>query len=270
MPKRPTFRSMTDLDLDHWKDYDDILTDSLWLISDRDRSGAHNAGYWGNFVPQIPHQLLRRYTRAGEWVLDPFLGSGTTLLECRRLGRHGLGFDLNPDAIATARDNLARDEDHTAGTATLHVEQADATTLDLDRILAHTGPRGVQFVLLHPPYHDIIAFSDDEADLSTLVHLGDFLERYRQAARRSVDALESGRMCAVVIGDKYEQGTWIPLGFRVMQQMSELGLQLKSIIVKNYNRTAGKRTTERLWRYRALAGGFYVFKHEYIFLFRKP
>jgi hypothetical protein len=44
---------------------------------------------------------------------------------------------------------------------------------------------------------------------------------------------------------------------------------LKSIIVKNFDETRGKRKQTSLWRYRALAGGFYVFKHEYIFLFRK-
>ncbi len=45
--------------------------------------------------------------------------------------------------------------------------------------------------------------------------------------------------------------------------------KLKSIIVKNFDETKGKMTQKELWRYRALAGGFYIFKHEYIFLFQK-
>ncbi len=86
---------INDLNLNRWKEYDDIITDSLWIFDKRDTSGMHKAGYWGNFIPQIPNQLLRRYTKKGEWVLDPFLGSGTTLIECKRLGRNGVGVELN-------------------------------------------------------------------------------------------------------------------------------------------------------------------------------
>ena len=45
--------------------------------------------------------------------------------------------------------------------------------------------------------------------------------------------------------------------------------KLKSIIVKNFEGTTGKRGQDKLWRYRALMGGFYIFKHEYILLFQK-
>ena len=51
---------INDLNLNRWKEYDDIITDSLWIMDKRDNSGAHNAGYWGNFIPQIPNQFLKR------------------------------------------------------------------------------------------------------------------------------------------------------------------------------------------------------------------
>lgn len=51
--------------------------------------------------------------------------------------------------------------------------------------------------------------------------------------------------------------------------LSEGNLKLKSLIVKNIANNRAKRNLERLWRYCALGGGFYVFKHEYITLFRK-
>jgi len=47
------------------------------------------------------------------------------------------------------------------------------------------------------------------------------------------------------------------------------GFSLKSIIVKNFDDTTAKRNQKELWRYRALVGGFYIFKHEYIFLLEK-
>ncbi len=51
--------------------------------------------------------------------------------------------------------------------------------------------------------------------------------------------------------------------------MQQQGYTLKSIIVKNFDETRAKREQKELWRYRALVGGFYVFKHEYILLFRR-
>ena len=101
---------INDLNLNRWKEYKDILTDSLWILDKRDNSGAHNASYWGNFIPQIPNQFLRRYTKQGEWVLDPFLGSGTTLIECKRLGRNGIGVELLPEVVAIANKNIDSEE----------------------------------------------------------------------------------------------------------------------------------------------------------------
>ena len=77
--------AFNDLDLKKWKELDDIETDSLWLFDKRDNSGKHNGFYHGNFIPQVPRQLIKRYTKKGEFVLDPFLGSGTTAFECETL-----------------------------------------------------------------------------------------------------------------------------------------------------------------------------------------
>ena len=52
-----------DINPKEWKSYDDIKTDSLWIIDRRDKSGLHSNDYYGNFVPQIPYQLLMRYTK---------------------------------------------------------------------------------------------------------------------------------------------------------------------------------------------------------------
>ncbi len=60
---------INDLNLKNWKEYDDILTDSLWVMGERDKSGAHNGSYHGNFIPQIPNQLMRRFTKKGDVVL---------------------------------------------------------------------------------------------------------------------------------------------------------------------------------------------------------
>jgi len=48
----------SDIDLSRWKDYDDVILDSLWLLGPRDKTGPHVGDYWGNFIPQIPYQVL--------------------------------------------------------------------------------------------------------------------------------------------------------------------------------------------------------------------
>lgn len=72
----------------------DINVDSLWLIGPRAKGGKRENNYHGNFVPQIPDQMIRRYTKKNGIVLDMFMGSGTTLFEAETLGRSYIGFDI--------------------------------------------------------------------------------------------------------------------------------------------------------------------------------
>ena len=77
-PAKPA--PFSDIDLNQWRSYSDVITDSLWLLGARDRSSVHSAEYWGNFVPQIPHQVIRRFTKRGQ--------TGPNLL-CARVGELG-------------------------------------------------------------------------------------------------------------------------------------------------------------------------------------
>lgn len=259
--------AINDINLNRWKEYGDILTDSLWLFDRRDASGAHRAGYWGNFVPQIPHQLMRRYTRRGDLVIDPFAGSGTTLIEGRRLGRHAIGVELQAEVVEQTRATLAAEPDRHGSVCALEV--GDSTAFDWRAALGRYGRRSAQLAILHPPYFDIIRFSDDPRDLANAPSVDLFLDRLGDTVSCAAEALDRGRYLALVIGDKYSRGDWIPLGFMAMNVVLRCGFSLKSIVVKNFEDTTGKRNQKELWRYRALAGGFYVFKHEYIFLFKK-
>ena len=258
---------INDLNLNRWKEYPDIITDSLWIFNKRDTSGEHKANYWGNFIPQIPNQLLRRYTKKGECVLDPFLGSGTTLIECKRLGRNGIGVELNKQVANTAKKNINKEKNPFK--VTTEIFDGNSSTFSFRNELKNMGINSVQFVIMHPPYWDIIKFSEKKCDLSNAKSTEEFLDLFGKIADNVKSVLDKGRYCAVVIGDKYSSGEWIPLGFYVMQEMMKGGFKLKSTIVKNFDQTTAKRNQKELWRYRALAGGFYIFKHEYIFLFKK-
>lgn len=262
--KTPTF---SDINLCRWQEYDELWTDSLWNIERRDRSGQHSGHYWGNFVPQIPHQLMRRFSKAGDWVLDPFLGSGTTLIEARRLGRNALGVELQ-ESVAQETWARVQREDNPHKVQSV-VRQGDSSSVDFRSLLDQHQIPSVQLAVLHPPYHDIIRFSDRPECLSNQNDVQAFVDGFTRVVAGVSKVLQKKRYLAVVIGDKYAGSEWVPLGFLTMQRILELDFNLKSIIVKNFEETLGKRSQRELWRYRALAGGFYVFKHEYVFLFQK-
>lgn len=159
---------INDLDLKKWKEYDDVLTDSLWILGNRDNSGVHNNAYHGNFIPQIPNQLIRRFTKKGDVVLDPFLGHGTTLIESKRLGRHGIGIELIPEVANIARRNVG-EELSINGDVTSEIVVADSAAENAKRevsdCLKKIRKEKVHLIVLHPPYHDIIKFSDRKNDL---------------------------------------------------------------------------------------------------------
>lgn len=254
----------TDLVLKDWRDNDDILTDSLWNFERRETYGSsgHLSGneFHGNYVPQIAYQLISRFTKAGEWVFDPFLGSGTSLIEAMRLGRHGCGSDISQESID--RFNLIIAEESNPHNMIMDVQCEDA------RSTCAYPANKMHLAILHPPYHNIVKFSESNLDMCN-VSYPSFLSGMTNVFKGCNTVLESQRFMALIIGDKYENGELTPIGFDLMNLALQEGFKLKSIVVKNFGETKAKGKNTNLWRYRALAGGFYVFRHEYIYIFQK-
>ena len=259
-------KTINDLIMDNWKEYDDIITDSLWIIEKRDKSGNHKGDYHGNFIPQIPNQLLRRYTKENDWVLDPFLGSGTTLIESKRLNRNAIGIDIDPGILEIAKERATSEP----GSSHLEFINGDSKSFDLTDTLKKNNIDKVNFIIMHPPYWDIIKFNDNKDNIANTESLSEFMDAFSDIVDNTSRFLEDERYLAIVIGDIYKKGEWIPLNSHITQLMLNKNFKLKSVIVKNISETKGKQNQKAIWRYRALLGGFYVFNHEYILLFQKP
>lgn len=256
MPKFNDF----DLTGENWKKLEDIMTDSLWVINEREKWWKHSNFYHGNFIPQIPNQLIKRYSKKWDYVLDPFLGSATTAIECEMLWRHVIGIDIQKELIDRA-ENLIWDQ---IQKKFIHWDSTNPETY-----LELKSQEFAQLLLLHPPYFDIIKFSQEENDLSNTKSIEEFISSFQKVLQASLPYIKKWWYVGLVIGDKYQNSERIPLWFKCMETCQKEWLKLKSIIVKNMEWNRGKAWSWGIWRYRALNSDYYIFKHEYIFIFKK-
>ena len=79
---------------------------TIWSFPERGKWATHSGEYRGNWSPYVPRNLILLYSKPGDWVLDQFLGSGTTLVEAKLLNRNAVGVDINPQSISLSEKNL--------------------------------------------------------------------------------------------------------------------------------------------------------------------
>jgi DNA modification methylase len=202
----------------------------------------------------VPRNLILKYSKPGEWVLDQFLGSGTTLVEAKLLNRNAVGVDINPQSIYLSEKNLQFQSD---STSKLFTKCGNATNLDFMK------ESSIDLICTHPPYADIIKYSNDlEGDIS-LLSVNLFLEEMRNVAKESFRVLKEGKYCAVMIGDIRKNGNVIPLGFQMMEYFLQAGFKSKEIIIKEQHNCGSSPFWENKNK------NFYLLAHEYIFVFIK-
>ena len=228
-----------------------------WSFPKRGDWATHDAKWRGNWSPYIPHNILLRYSREGELVLDQFAGGGTTLVEAKLLNRDIIGVDVNEAALERCREKVAFE--HKGADGKVYIRKGDARSLDF-------LPDGsIDLICTHPPYADIIKYSEDiEADLSRL-KVRDFLEAMKPVAAECFRVLKKGRFCAVLMGDTRQKGCMVPMSFEVMRIFQDAGFTLKELIIKEQHNC--KATG--YWKTSSVKYNFLLIAHEYLFVFRK-
>ncbi|PWB54032.1 MAG: DNA methylase [Candidatus Methanoperedenaceae archaeon] len=238
-------------------------TTTVWSFPDRGDWATHIGNYRGNWSPYIPRNLILRYTAPGELVLDQMAGSGTTLVECKLLGRRAVGVDINPDAVMVARNRLdfsyaTLDADYTA--PEIKTYAGDARCLDL------IGNETIDLIATHPPYASIIPYSHDrEGDLSRVHNIAEFADEMRRVAVECMRVLKQGKHCAILMGDSRRNKHFIPITPRVLMSFLEAGFILREDIIKMQWKM---KSTREKWFGKKY--DFYLIGHEHLYVFRKP
>ena len=231
-------------------------TNTVWSFPERGNWATHDAKYRGNWSPYIPRNLILRYSKEGDLILDQFAGGGTTLVEAKLLNRHIIGVDVNPSALKRCKEKTAFDYPN-AGK--VYVKQGDARNLDF------VPSENIDFICTHPPYANIIQYSDDiDNDLSHLVVL-DFLSEMKAVASESFRVLKKGCFCAILMGDTRKRGHVIPISFDVMKLYEAVGFGIKEIIIKEQHNC---KTTD-YWKANSVKHNFLLLAHEFLFVFFK-
>ncbi|MBU4373596.1 MAG: methyltransferase domain-containing protein [Euryarchaeota archaeon] len=147
---------------------------TVWSFKSRGNWATHNGNYRGNWSPYIPRNVILRFSKESDLVLDCFCGAGTTGVECKLTHRNFIGVDINPKAIELAKENINfpiygnLSEDHIP--LKINFKVGDARDLSFIR------DESIDLICTHPPYADIIHYTDNQEQDLSFYNLNDFLE----------------------------------------------------------------------------------------------
>lgn len=228
-----------------------------WSFPQRGDWATHDAKWRGNWSPYIPRNIILRYSKEKDLILDQFAGGGTTLVEAKLLNRDIIGIDVNDVALNRCKEKI--DFHHEGADGKVFLRKGDARNLDF------IPDNSIDLICTHPPYANIIEYSENvEEDLSHL-KTNEFLEEMKKVASESYRVLKKDKFCAVLMGDTRKNGHMIPLSFYVMQVFENAGFNLKEMIIKEQHNC--KATG--FWKTNSIKYNFLLIAHEHLFIFRK-
>ena len=177
----------------------ELEMNTVWSFPKRGDWATHDAKWRGNWSPYIPRNILLRYSQESDWVLDQFAGGGTTLVEAKLLNRNIIGVDVNDVALERCRNKTDFELEEANGV--VHIQKGDARNLDF------IYDESIDLICTHPPYANIIEYSEDiEEDLSKL-KVKEFLSEMVKVAQESYRVLKKGKFCAILMGDTRQRDT---------------------------------------------------------------
>ena len=231
---------------------------TVWSFTRRGNWATHNSKYRGNWAPEVVRNLILRYSKEGDFLLDPMVGGGTTAIECKLLNRNLLALDINPEAIELTKKAIDFESKYNPK---IKIELNDSRKLDMLK------DESIDFILNHPPYVDIIKYSDKEIqeDLSNIHDLDLFCDEMEKVAKEFYRVLKDDSYCAILIGDTRRNKMYQPLAYKVMERFLKVGFSLKEDIIKHQHNC--KATG--FWVNKSKEYNFLLIMHEHLFIFKK-
>jgi DNA modification methylase len=261
------------LDGKEWTRYSISVWNDIRKTAEEAKLG-HPAMFPGALVDRI----LLCFTKESErLVLDPFSGSGATLVAAKRMGKQGVGFEVAKEYYDLSIRRLSQTQSRlfvSGEGPAAQVYNADAR--ELDRFLA---PSTVDICITSPPYWDILSrkrsadyksirdYAEGNGDLSRIADYRQFLDGLASVFRKVHSSLKDRGFCIVVVMDIRKQDKFYPFHSDLAARLcrEDVGFFLDDIVIwdrrQEYNnlRPLGYPTTFRINKI-----------HEYILIFRKP
>lgn len=228
-----------------------------WSFPKRGNWATHDAKWRGNWSPYIPRNILLRYSNENDLVLDQFAGGGTTLVEAKLLNRNIIGVDVNDVALARCREKT--DFEHEGANGKVYLHKGDARNLDF------ISDNSIDLICTHPPYANIIQYSENITNDLSHLEIKEFLTEMYKVAEESYRVLKKDKYCAVLMGDTRKKGMVKPLAFETMRVFELAGFRTKEIIIKEQHNC--KATG--FWKTNSIKHNFLLLAHEYLFIFKK-
>jgi len=257
--------TLNDLDGKTWLKY----SISIWSIekTHQEMKLEHPAV----FPLELCKRLIEIFTKKGDTVLDPFVGSGTTMVAARDLERHGIGFDVNPKFIEIAKKRVSQQK-----IIPLEIDDVRLYCEDARNILNFVKPNSVDLIITSPPYWDVLwqkrtadgrdsrPYSSLENDIGNISDFDEFMNVLTEIFEKCYSVLKEGKNIVVIVKDIRKGSIFIPYHIKVIDIMEKIGFKLDDIII--WDRRQAYNNLVAL-------GYPYVFVvntvHEYILLFEK-
>jgi DNA modification methylase len=186
------------------------------------------------------------------------IGGGTTAIEAKILNRNIICSDINEKALERTKESLRFKVPNKSWQKVLKRDARD---------LRKAQENSIDFILTHPPYADIIKYSEGkiDEDLSNIHSIEKFADEMGKVAGELYRVLKPGKFCAILIGDTRRNKMYQPLAYKVMQKFLDAGFLLKEDIIK---RQFNCKATG-FWVKKSKEANFLLIMHEHLFIFQK-
>lgn len=175
------------------------------------------------------------------------------MIEAERLNRICVGSDINENALKVCIKRVKENRN-------IFIKKQDARHL---RLLKNNS---IDLICTHPPYSNIIKYSNNIEEDISLLDINEFYESMKLVAKSCYRVLKPKKYCAILVGDTRKQGMIEPIGFKVMDIFLDEGFKLKEIVIKEQHNC---KMTDK-WKKISDERNFLLIAHEYLFILMKP